>query len=329
MVGIIIPVKLNNENDKEKFQRCLNSLCNQLYSRFITIICEDKDSIDCNDIITKYEKKLHIAFIKNETEYTGAGAARNVGLDWATNHNIESVIFLDADDILLPNGVDQLVYELNHNLANAVLNENLVLHKKVYGIDKTHLNVWITGNIYRLSFLNQYNIRFPTNFKTNEDVAFSLKIKGINEKLFYITTPVYLVCTSDDSTTSSNGKFSVISIDYIKAIYEAFDFYIKHKLELNILLPNIIACYNFYQQALIFNKYNTIELEQTICPLLLYFINNQLLTKKSILESSNLIRNLFEFENKIYIYPQNFKEWLIDLGFKQFAEEVFDESYSN
>ena len=329
MTGIIIPIKLKNETDLENFKRCLNSLCNQLYTRFITIICEDKDSIDCNNIITGYEKKLHIAFIKNETEYTGAGAARNVGLDWATNHNIESIIFLDADDILLPNGVDQLVYELNHNLANAVLNENLVLHKKVYGIDKSHFNVWVTGNIYRLSFLNNYNIRFPNHFKTNEDVAFSLKIKGINEKLFYITTPVYLVCTSEESTTSSNGKFSVISIDYIKAIYEVFDYYIKHNLDLKQITSNIIACYNFYQQALIVNQYSPMELEQIMSPLLLYFINNKLLTKKVILDNNNLIHSLFELDNKVYVYPQNFKEWLIDLGFKYFAEEVFDDSYSN
>lgn len=314
MVAVIIPIKMTNEN-KENFRRTLDSLVSQIYTRFITVICEDKESLPTNEIIEKYSNKLTIAHLKNNSDNVGAGVARNLGLDWATAHNIESAVFLDADDLLLPHAMDQLTYELNHNLADVVINTNLFSEDHLYSEAKNHLKVWVTGNIYRLSFLNKFIIRFPYSFKTNEDLAFSLKVLSATSKIFYLKTPHYLVISNKFSTTSiGDSAKDVCGIDYVRAVRDVFDFHIINDLKIDTLLPNIFFCYNYSQSAFLQYRTTNSELINLLTPILTYLKTNKLLTTKTIEQYQDCFHHFFKKDGKLLSYPQNPVQWFSMLG---------------
>lgn len=304
MIGVVIPVRLRDEQDSKNFIRTLNSLVQQTEQHFLTIICEDHNSqIPIKKIIEKFKDNLTIVHLTKPTSSPiGAGAARNMGIQWANQHRVEGIIFLDADDILLPHAVDALKYEFNHQLADAIFNKNIVEIDHLYHSAEKHTGIWVTGNIYRTSFLIQNNIFFPENFLTNEDVTFSLIVKEMSKKIFYIDTPVYLVCTNEQSTTSvSDTKKRVVSIDYINAIRVTFDYYIKKQIDIEPLLDNIYLCYNYSQQALILKITTIEELQELLIPMIQYVKSKNYLTKTEILKSRNLFKQYFDFD-KQYIF---------------------------
>jgi hypothetical protein len=99
-VSIIIPVY----NVEKYLEECLNSALNQTY--------EDKEIIAINDgstdgstaILQRYSNKIKIISKKNG----GASSARNEGIKIASG---EWIKWIDADDVLHPNAVAELMAE--------------------------------------------------------------------------------------------------------------------------------------------------------------------------------------------------------------------------
>lgn len=314
MVGIIIPIKLTKDN-QNLFKQTLDSLMVQTNKKFITIICEDKESEPLDDFLNTYAA-LHIVHLKNETQYIGAGVMRNIGIDYAAAHRIESIIFVDGDDILLPNAVENLSYELSRNLADAVINNNLFMSDHIVQVADRHIKVWVTGNIYRTNFLVTNKIRFPETFRTNEDLAFMGLVNAIkNAKIFYIDTPVYLVIKNKASITSTSvTRYDVYGIDYIKAVRYTYDYYKENNIELDKLVPYILNCYNFCQQAKIFCRFHPMEMRQLMLPMLTELKEKGFLTRLAISQNKDRFNQYFEFEKIIYFYPQRVDEWFWEAG---------------
>lgn len=330
MIGVIIPVYLQTKDDERLLKRALTSLADQTYTKFFTILCEDKNSNSYEYIKDDFSNKLNLIYLKNTKPYNGPGATRNVGIEWCIEHKIEGVIFVDSDDILLPHGVDALNYEFNHNLANAVINHNLVEDDHIYDISDTHINVWVTGNIYRTSFLKQYNIFFPETFMTNEDLAFALMVKGIDKKIFIINTPVYLHLNNKNSISKSINKGKdTCSIDYLKAIKTVYDYCLQKNINIDFLTKHIYSCYNFSQRALVFNTSTINTIREILSPMIIYLKNNNLLTYNILKNNRYNFCQYFEFENKLYFHQQSVYEWFKIFGIDLIKEGIFDESYSN
>ena len=75
------------------------------------IIVVDDGSIDNSfDVIKSFGDKIHSVFVKNG----GQRRANNIGFSLSVG---EVVIFLDADDILLPDFVDTVMSEWNENIS--------------------------------------------------------------------------------------------------------------------------------------------------------------------------------------------------------------------
>ena len=92
LISIIIPVY----NAKLYIERCIQSICNQTYSKIEIILVDDGSTDGSSDICDQIERKdqrIKVIHCKNG----GAASARNRGLDLAQG---EYIMFVDSDDYI-------------------------------------------------------------------------------------------------------------------------------------------------------------------------------------------------------------------------------------
>lgn len=255
MLAVVIPAY----NRSELLADALNSLICQTKKRFITIVVDDNSEENLKEVVDKYTNKLHIVYLK-QPKNLGPGAARNRGLHWCMDHNIELVMFLDSDDLLLPKAIERLSKEINITNSDIVISQIQGETKdKNIGIVPNTETVWTHGKIYRVSFLKQNNIFFP-EFRTNEDlgfntVAFYKALK--NQKASFIEEEHYLWRHSESSITrnkESQEKLIIqLSKDFLKAIFFAYKKFLELNLNIEEIGPKIIHgmyCYTSYLKEL-------------------------------------------------------------------------------
>lgn len=107
MISIIVPFY----NRKDFFKEALKSIINQNYGEWECIMVDD-GSTDGSDIIARgYEKKDNrFKYIKRTIQPKGANCCRNIGID---NANGDYVMFLDSDDLLTPDCIENRLKQVN------------------------------------------------------------------------------------------------------------------------------------------------------------------------------------------------------------------------
>ena len=128
-VSIIVPT-YNVENYIED---CLDSLVNQTLQDIEIIVINDGSTDNTLENILKYstkDKRIKVLYQKN----AGPSAARNKGLEAATG---EYVAFVDADDWISPNYMENLYREITQNNCDIAVSS--VIRKGKHK-NKTKLN---------------------------------------------------------------------------------------------------------------------------------------------------------------------------------------------
>lgn len=98
LVSVIIPFFCH----KEWLQEALVSVFNQTFSDFEVILVNDGSKEDINDLLRKFEGRIHYF----EQENQGPAAARNFGISKATG---KYIAFEDSDDIWEPTKLEKQV----------------------------------------------------------------------------------------------------------------------------------------------------------------------------------------------------------------------------
>ena len=101
LVSIIVPVY----NAAKYLSRCLNSVVNQTYSNLEIILINDGSTDSSLDICKKYAKEDKRVILVNKNN-EGVSIARNEGMQKSSG---EYIAFLDADDWITPNYIEQLM----------------------------------------------------------------------------------------------------------------------------------------------------------------------------------------------------------------------------
>jgi len=238
-VSIIIPV-YNVEN---YLRECLDSIVNQPF-KDIEIICIDDGSTDSSyEILEEYAKKEE-RFVLFKQENKGAGAARNKGIDIAKG---EYLYFLDGDDYLLNDSLENLYLKIYQNNADiclakqCLLKEEIIEDTKSLRIDLLPLketfiasdipkknfqiaSIGVYTKIYKKDFIKINNINFQ-NIKTTNDVYFNFIALILANKITYIDKPVIVYRVNvPNCLTSKRGK----SLDNINIAYEGIQDILKH-----------------------------------------------------------------------------------------------------
>lgn len=185
IVSVIVPVY-----KAESFiGKCIESILGQTY-RDLELILVDDGSPDrsgaiCDEYAAKDERICVI-----HTSNHGVSHARNTGLDRATG---EYVCFVDSDDWIAPNYIQNLLPEQGEDLvhggyvrmANGVMIEKVFIQAHTTNRSQWKENFeenWLKGalmapwgNSYKRAIIEKHHIRFHTDIDIAEDTVFNLE----------------------------------------------------------------------------------------------------------------------------------------------------------
>lgn len=203
MINVIIPLY----KGREVLPQALDSLVAQTKKQFIVTIVQDGDGENYDDIIEEYMRRgLHIRHLELINN-SGAGVARQTGMDYdsKTNAPSEYFVFLDADDMLLPSAIDTLYKEMRASDADIVISS---FYREDGGRNTLLLSTetsitWMHGKMYRAKFLQENNIRFDPDIRLNEDSYFNLLAVNCADKVARIEEVTYIWRDNKNSVTAT------------------------------------------------------------------------------------------------------------------------------
>ena len=233
-VSVIVPVF----NVESYLNESLDSILNQTL-KDIEIICINDGSTDNSlDILENYAKKdKRIKIISKENE--GQGVARNVGLD---NAQGEYISFVDSDDFIKKDMLEKLYNKAENNNLDLVMCKVSSFDNETHEVDDDlwyyslkcfdgfkkdvfnnldtkkftdSISVTPYNKLYKRSFIETNNIRFPNKYIFEDEVFFynvylkAKRISLVDENLYYYRT------NRKGSTVSKSSDNDYIDVIYI------------------------------------------------------------------------------------------------------------------
>lgn len=310
MINVIIPCY----NSTETLPKTLDSLIAQTQSRFFVTVVDDCSEENMLSIVNDYEDKLNINYIRL-TENGGPGVARQAGLD---NSICEYVMFLDADDMLMPQAMEVLNREVNKNKPDILISAFIQQNK--YGIDRivhsTETATWVHGKVYNCSFLRKNNIRFPEELRINEDGSFNTMALNMAENIYRTSVITVLWVDNKNSLTRKDKNFTIDCIpSHIEGQIYAYNFLLDNKGIISSLPIGLVHIYNYYQVMDYNNLSLSIKAEKELEKFLLKINNLGCLKnqdfRKNIIKTLCDKKNTFDYE---YFEKITFEQWLKKYG---------------
>ena len=217
MISIIIPCY----NAEKTIKRCLESVISQTYKNIEIVIIND-GSIDKTDsIIKKYINDNRIKYYNRSNH--GIGKTRNFGIKEATG---EYITFLDSDDYLPNDAIDNLYKLAQKNKLDLVVSDYYVDNKnikseKIKSFPITNvknnpnlifdINLAPWNKLYKKELIE--NIKFEENLKY-EDAPFVIesiikakKIGKLDKETYY-----YVVNSNSETTIRDERIFDIFKI---------------------------------------------------------------------------------------------------------------------
>lgn len=241
LVSIIIPVY----NREKTLGRCVESVLNQTYQNLEIILVDDGSKDRSVEIAKKYAKedrRIKVIAKKNG----GVSSARNTGIDAAAGEYLQ---FLDSDDYIENNMVEDMVYQLQTERTQLAVCGFRELHSsrpeiirkpetktvtlvknmdsRVKGLIENCLLQSSCNKLYVRSLIRE---RFTSNLHYGEDLLFCLAyLKGI-EKIVFLDKAYYIYDQTGESLTSHYRKNEIeIRIELLKSVYAFSDQYLDGK----------------------------------------------------------------------------------------------------
>lgn len=193
MIEIIIPAY----NCMSTLGRTLDSLKKQSNKDFTVLLIDDCSSQDIFSIVERYKGCLNIKYIRNETN-RGVGMTRQRGID---ETNAEYIAFLDSDDILLSNAVDDWNKDININNPDAIYSPFIYVWSTGY---KVADSFWMChGKVYNTSFLKQYDIGESEQVVCIDDGYLNWQVFDLAKNVSMLTIPTYIQIDTKNSVTNT------------------------------------------------------------------------------------------------------------------------------
>lgn len=223
ILSIIIPVY----NVEKYFRRCLDSVMSQSFRDYELLLVDDGSSDSSGAICDEYAVRDERIRVFHKTN-GGVSSARNVGLEHAKG---EWIYFVDADDEVLPCGLQALVsgiqdnvdvvlgglqkcdeegntiYEMEKGLEFLSKKDGILIN---YGASKVCVGNWgwMTIRLFRNSIIREHQLHFDPDVVYNEDelfiVRYLCKCRGITH---YINSSVYCYYENSDSVMESTKRY--------------------------------------------------------------------------------------------------------------------------
>ncbi|GGI64277.1 glycosyltransferase family A protein [Limosilactobacillus caviae] len=264
-VDIIIPV----HNSERYLSDCLKSIESQEYGKINVIIINDGSRDGSEKIIKAYmhNSKFTVKYFAFR-ESKGVSFARNKGMELSSG---EFITFVDSDDIILPNHIKTLVYNMSKDTslsAIQILKKNVSIRSKskarVLDLSNSFISVlsskgiegYVWNKLFRRELLDKYNIKFEKNIVMSEDLLFVCNyILNARGNMKVSSTQSYYYRTNNDSTT----RDSSIEKAKIKSQFLVYTS-IEKMISNNGLNPRAIKV--FYEKYMLFLNYTLYKLDK-------------------------------------------------------------------
>lgn len=250
MVEVGIPIY----KARDTIRMTLDSLLTQTQKIFSVCFSIDGDDDDYKDLVNEYTARgLKIRVIKSD-ENLGPGAARQHIIDTTT---CEYIMFLDADDLLMPSAVHDLYEGIKVNDFD-ILRSGFI-HEDSGGFDvlftaNTNVITWMHGKIYRVDFLKKNNIRFLEGLRADEDAYFNQIAWYSTNKKGELNGTTYFWRDNIKSLTrrgEPDHYFKQTYISFVHSQLESLKFiYNKtNSMDIGLFGNVIINLYYYYNEA--------------------------------------------------------------------------------
>lgn len=204
-VSIIVPVY----NAEKYLSNCIDSILSQTFDDFELILIDDGSRDESGKICDEYAKRdsrIHVFHKDNG----GVSSARNYGLEYSKG---EWICFVDADDILKPEFLANLIVYCNYdqivggNIIFGDISEERGVQKEVIISLKSHDAAILDygtdlrsggffgypwGKLYKASIINENHIKFETSVFLCEDLCFVLNYLSYCRTIIIIPYNNYL-----------------------------------------------------------------------------------------------------------------------------------------
>lgn len=250
MFSVIIPLY----NKGSLVKRAIDSVLSQSCQDFEIIVVDDGSKDKSADYVTDYTDERIKYFYKDNG---GVSSARNYGIEKSTK---EWIVFLDADDELLPNALEIFRTLINGNkdvlfvvggikwikgsLDKSILETDIIKRSKLKFTRHPHFHFWC-NNFYaapRNMAVHKDAIKkfggYDTRMSFYEDFEFSLRTLKCGS-VAYTTTPISVYYQESTGLSGSSHPIEREMAYYIPEYVETASFWHKallyENLELEIL----------------------------------------------------------------------------------------------
>ncbi len=216
-ISIIIPV-YNVEKYLKRFISCLH---NQTYQNFIAIFIIDKSPDNSLEIIKNNTTifRERIIIIENK-ENIGLSKTRNVGLDYVKHNQTRFLTFLDPDDWIEPEYLEDLYksmleYDLDLCISGVIRyndGDNGIICKEMIDMPSivfehpgecnqlAYINPCVYAKMFRFELVKEIRIR---NVKRSEDTCYLLDTLRVVNRIKFTNRALYHYCVRDTSLTGN------------------------------------------------------------------------------------------------------------------------------
>lgn len=225
LVSFIIPLF----NKEEFIANCIGSVLKQTYPNYEIIIVDDGSTDSSKDIVNEFIKgtdKIKYCYQENK----GVSIARNKGIELC---NGEFVLFLDADDSIAPDFVQNLIS--NHQEGDDIVICGLTKvfeHKNIKKVNvpnngsfskeqifkdflfhqqKDGIYGFVCSKLIKSEIVKNNNIQFNENIKLAEDLDFFIQYYSFCKRFKLIDGNGYYYYQDSNSDSKKN-------VDYIQLI---------------------------------------------------------------------------------------------------------------
>ena len=260
MLEIGIPVY----KARDTLRKGLDSLVAQTKENFIVCLSIDADGEDYSDIIEEYRRRGLKIRVINAKENGGPGMARQRILDTT---QCDYIMFMDADDMLLPRAV-QLLYQPAKEQNLDIVRSSFIREQQngdQYITKDVNTITWFHGKIYRVGYLKEKDIHFLPGLRTDEDAYFNFVAWNSTKSRGELNEMTYIWRDNPNSITRCNNRkeyFAKTYNYYIRSQVEGLKkLYKLNKEGINFLLvgQTLINIYYYYMNA----KFDQLPLEET------------------------------------------------------------------
>lgn len=221
-------------NEENYLDRCLQSVADQTYKDFEVILVNDGSIDNSLEVATKYLPKIYKGTVLT-IENSGAAVARNTALQKVST---KYVTFLDADDVLHPNMMEEFVQEIERTKADLlvcdieILSEDGLItlpskwHEVYNNIHKsselasTFYKEGIVETIWSKVFLTAFaqNIRFDKDLKLFDDRPFVLEFILMSKSVQFL--PKKLITHYSRKSSLTRRVLSDVRVKDVHRLFE-------------------------------------------------------------------------------------------------------------